>query len=187
MSIKGHRGPTAPFVFMTRLRRQGRRHSPKRVARIMAERGRGRRVGARNGGEANGRAASGPDLVGRDFTADASNQRRVADISRVRLCRREALPGRDPRPYDRGRGPLDGATRRTTSGLVVNALFMALVRSTRSGTSSSRRPWRLGRARRSVDRRGGDPVVGADRGVRGQRRDQTNMGNGETRGPSHPR
>ena len=58
------------------------------------------------------------------------------------------------------------------------AVVMALVRSTRPATSSSRR---------SVDRSGGDPVVGTGRGVRGQRRDQTNMGNGETRGPSHPR
>ena len=75
--------------------------APSPVARIMAEPGRGRRVGARNGGEANGRGASGPDLVGRDFTADASNQRRVTDISGFGCVDAKPYPGRDPRPHDR--------------------------------------------------------------------------------------
>ena len=90
----------------------------------MAEPGRGRLMGARNGGEANGRGASGPGLVGRDFTADASNQRRVTDICGFGCVDAKPSPGRDPDPYDRAiAGVVDGTTRRTTSGLVVNPLW----------------------------------------------------------------
>ena len=95
---------------------------------------------ARNGGEANGRGAPGPDLVGRDFTADASNQRRVTGISRVRLRRREALPGRDPRPYDRAIAGRSTGQRPNLRSRRQRRCGHGLGQVNPAGTSSSRRP-----------------------------------------------
>ncbi len=101
----------------------------KRVARIMAERGlvgvHGRKKWRR--GKRSASSAPGPDLIGRDFTAKASNRRWVADITEFKC--------RDGRPHlagildlhDRGRAGWSMATR-ATADLVVNALVMALTR-----------------------------------------------------------
>ena len=105
-----HRGPTAPPRVHGRLRRQGRRHSPKPGGSNHGRTRPGSARGRKKRREANGRGAPGPDLVGRDFTADASNQRRVTDICEfgcvdAKLYRAGILTLRPRR-----RGPLDGAT-----------------------------------------------------------------------------
>lgn len=100
----------------------------KRVARIMTECGlvgcHGRKKW-RNGNK--NRSAPGPDLIERDFTAVASDQRWVADITEF-ACR-------DGKLYlagildlhDRGLPGWSMSTR-ATADIVVNALVMALAR-----------------------------------------------------------
>ena len=65
------------------LQHRNRRVGRKRVARIMAECGlvgsHGRKKWRR--GKKTSASAPAPDLIGRDFTAEASNQRWVADIT----------------------------------------------------------------------------------------------------------
>jgi transposase InsO family protein len=106
------------------LANRGRRHSRKRVARIMAECGlvgvHGRKKWRR--GKAN--PAPAPDLLQRDFTAEASNQRWVADITEFRCW--------DGKLYLAGIFDLHdhaivgwSMAQRQTTDLVVNALVMA--------------------------------------------------------------
>ncbi len=110
------------------LHHRGRRVAGKRVARVMAECGlvgvhgrkkwrRGRKAGV----------APGPDLIGRDFTAAASNQRWVADITEFK-CRDGKLHLAGILDlHDRGLAGWSMATR-ATADIVVNALVMALAR-----------------------------------------------------------
>lgn len=109
------------------LHNRGRHHSRKRVARIMAECGlvgvHGRKRWRR------GRRDTAPagDLLQRDFTAERSNQRWVADISEFRC--------RDGKLYLAGIKDLHDQSlvgwsmgERQTTDLVVGALVMALGR-----------------------------------------------------------
>lgn len=79
----GHRGAYGSPRVAVELRRRGRRVNRKRVERIMRERGiigitrRRRRSLTRQ----DATAAPAPDLIGRDFTADAPGQRLVGDIT----------------------------------------------------------------------------------------------------------
>ncbi|MEZ5166529.1 MAG: IS3 family transposase [Acidimicrobiales bacterium] len=102
--------------------------SAKRVARIMAECGfvgvhgpkkwrRGNRAGS----------APGPDLIGRDFTAEASNQRWVADITEFGCRDGKLYLAGVLDLHDRGLAGWSMATR-ATADIVVNALVMALAR-----------------------------------------------------------
>jgi transposase InsO family protein len=109
------------------LHNRGRHHGTKRVARIMAECGlvgvHGRRKWCR--GKAN--PAPGPDLLKRDFTAERSDQRWVADITEFRCW--------DGKLYLAGIVDLHDHSivgwsmgQRQTTDLVVSALVMALGR-----------------------------------------------------------
>lgn len=109
------------------LRHRGRSHSRKRVARIMAECG---LVGAHSRRKwRRGRpdTAPAPDLLERDFTAERSDQRWVADITEFR-CRDGKLYLAGIKDlHDRGLAGWSMGERQTTD-LVVNALVMALAR-----------------------------------------------------------
>ncbi|MFG3578672.1 IS3 family transposase [Micromonospora chersina] len=78
-----HRGSYGSPRLTDELRRLGRRINRKRVERIMRQRGivgiAGRR--RRPLTMPDGAAAPAPDLVGRDFTAQAPGQRLVGDIT----------------------------------------------------------------------------------------------------------
>jgi transposase InsO family protein len=114
------------------LRHRGRRHSRKRVARLMAQCG---LVGAHSRrkwrrGRAN--TAPAPDLLQRDFTAERSDQRWVADISEF-ACR-------DGKLFLAGIKDLHDQSlvgwsmgERQTTDLVVSALVMALARRSPNG------------------------------------------------------
>jgi transposase InsO family protein len=106
------------------LHNRGRHHSTKRVARIMAECGfvgvHGRRKWRRGKPD----TAPAPDLLQRDFTAERSNQRWVADISEFR-CRDGKLSLAGIKDlHDQGLAGWSMGQRQTTD-LVVNALVMA--------------------------------------------------------------
>jgi transposase InsO family protein len=78
-----HRGAYGRPRVTVELRRRGRRINHKRVERIMRERGivgltRRRRRSLTRQDQA---AAPAPDLIGRDFTADAPGERLVGDIT----------------------------------------------------------------------------------------------------------
>lgn len=109
------------------LRHRGRHHSRKRVARIMAECG---LVGAHSRrkwrrGKAN--TAPAPDLLERDFTAERSDLRWVADITEFH-CRDGKLYLAGIKDlHDQGLAGWSMGERQTTD-LVVNALVMALTR-----------------------------------------------------------
>ena len=109
------------------LRHRGRSHSRKRVARIMAECG---LVGAHSRRKwRRGRpdTAPAPDLLERDFTAERSDQRWVADITEFK-CRDGKLYLAGIKDlHDRGLAGWSMGERQTTD-LVVNALVMALAR-----------------------------------------------------------
>jgi putative transposase len=109
------------------LHNAGRHHGHKRVARIMAECGlvgvHGRRKWRR------GRRDNAPagDLLERDFTAERSNQRWVADITEFG-CRDGKLYLAGIKDlHDQGLAGWSMGERQTTD-LVVNALVMALAR-----------------------------------------------------------
>ena len=109
------------------LRNQGRRHSRKRVARIMSECG---LVGAHSRrkwrrGKAN--TAPAPDLLERDFTAERSDQRWVADITEFACCDGKLFLAGIKDLHDQGLAGWSMGERQTTD-LVVNALVMALAR-----------------------------------------------------------
>jgi putative transposase len=114
------------------LRRRGLRLGTKRVARIMASCG---LVGAhsrRKWRQGRANTAFAPDLIGRAFTAERSNQRWVADITEF-ACRdgRLYLAGIKDL-HDQGFAGWSMGDRRPTD-LVVNALVMALARRTPDG------------------------------------------------------
>ena len=116
-----------PRVF-GQLQHRGRRVSGKRVARIMVKCGlvgvHGRKKW-RHGRKAG--AAPGPDVIGRNSTAEASNQRWVADITEFK-CRDGKLHLAGILDlHDRGLAGWSMATR-ATADIVVNALVMALAR-----------------------------------------------------------
>ncbi len=110
------------------LQHRDRRVGRKRVARIMAECGlvgvhgrkkwrRGRKPGT----------APGPDLIGRDFTADASNQRWLADITEFKCRDGKLFLAGILDLHDRGLAGWS-MSNRATADIVVNALVMALAR-----------------------------------------------------------
>ena len=109
------------------LRRAGVRVGEKRVARIMAELG---VIGAhsrkkwRRGGA--GTAPAG-DLLERDFTAEASDLRWVADITEFACVDGKLFLAGIMDLHDRGIAGWSMGERQTTD-LVVNALVMALAR-----------------------------------------------------------
>lgn len=114
------------------LRHHGARHGTKRVARIMAECG---LVGAHSRrrwrrGKAN--TAPAGDLVERDFTAERSDERWVADITEF-ACRDGKLFLAGIKDlHDRGLAGWSMGERQTTD-LVVGTLVMALARRSPDG------------------------------------------------------
>jgi len=109
------------------LRHRGWRVGRKRVARIMVECGlvgvHGRRKWRR--GKAN--TAPAPDLLGRDFTAEASDQRWVADITEFACWDGKLFLAGIKDLCDQSIVGWSMGTRQTTD-LVVNALVMGLGR-----------------------------------------------------------
>jgi transposase InsO family protein len=111
------------------LRHRGRRVSRKRVARIMADCGlvgvHGRRRWRR--GKAMVGTAPAPDLLGRDFTAQASDHKWVADITEFACWDGKLFLAGIKDLHDQSIVGWSMGTRQTTD-LVVNALVMALGR-----------------------------------------------------------
>jgi transposase InsO family protein len=109
------------------LRHAGRRVGRKRVARLMTECGlvgvHGRRKWRR--GKAN--TAPAPDLLGRDFTAETSDRRWVADITEFACWDGTLFLAGIKDLCDQSIVGWSMGTRQTTD-LVVNALVMALGR-----------------------------------------------------------
>lgn len=93
------RGPYGVPRIRGQLRRAGHHASRHCVARLMDNDGlvgaHGRHKWRRGRHPA---MVPAPDLLQRDFTAERSDQRWVADISEVWLLRRQAVPRRHPRP-----------------------------------------------------------------------------------------
>ena len=109
------------------LRRAGRQHGRKRVARVMAECG---FVGAhsrRRWRQGRANTAPAPDLLNRDFTAEASNQRWVADITEFKCIDGKLYLAGIKDLHDQGLAGWSMGNRRPAD-LVVNALIMALAR-----------------------------------------------------------
>lgn len=116
----------APRVY-GQLRHRGRRVGRKRVARLMAGAGLVGCHGRRKWRRGKPDTAPAPDLLRRDFTAAASNQRWVADITEFGC--------RDGKLFLAGIKDLHDQAivgwsmgQRQTTDLVVNALVMALGR-----------------------------------------------------------
>ena len=109
------------------LRRNGTRVGEKRVARIMVELGiagvHGRRKWRRGGRD----TAPAGDLLERDFTAEASDQRWVADICEFKCADGKLFLAGIMDLCDRGLAGWSMGERQTTD-LVINALVMALAR-----------------------------------------------------------
>ena len=108
------------------LRRRGIRVSEKRVARLMAECG---LVGAHSRKKWRRGANTAPagDLLNRDFTAEASDLRWVADITEFACLDGKLFLAGIMDLHDRGIAGWSMGERQTTD-LVVNALVMALAR-----------------------------------------------------------
>ena len=109
------------------LRRRGIRVGEKRVARIMAELG---LVGAHSRRKwRRGRpdTAPAPDLLERDFTAERSDLRWVADITEFACCDGKLYLAGIKDLHDQGLAGWSMGERQTTD-LVVGALVMALAR-----------------------------------------------------------
>ena len=108
------------------LRRRGIRVSEKRVARIMAELG---LIGAhgRKKWRRGANTAPAGDLLNRDFTAEASDLRWVADITEFKCVDGKLFLAGIMDLHDRGIAGWSMGERPTTD-LVVNALVMALAR-----------------------------------------------------------
>jgi len=117
----------APRV-LGQLQHKGIRVSRKRVARIMAECGlvgcHGRKKWRRGKKSS---SAPGPDLIERDFTAEASNERWVADITEFNCRDGKLYLAGILDLHDRGMPGWSMSTRQTAD-IVVNALVMALAR-----------------------------------------------------------
>ena len=116
----------APRV-LGQLRHAGRRHGRKRVARIMAECGlvgsHGRRKWRR--GKAN--TAPAPDLLERNFTAERSDLRWVADVTEFACWDGKLFLAGIKDLHDQGLAGWSMGQRNDTD-LIVNALVMALGR-----------------------------------------------------------
>jgi putative transposase len=109
------------------LHNRGRHHSRKRVARIMAECGLVGVHGRKKWRRGKRDTAPAGDLLQRDFSAERSNQRWVADISEFR-CRDGKLYLAGIKDlHDQGLAGWSMGERQVTD-LVVNALVMALGR-----------------------------------------------------------
>ncbi len=110
------------------LQHRNRRVGRKRVARIMAECGlvgvHGRKKWRRGNKSS---TAPAPDLIGRDFTAAASNQRWVADITEFKCRDGKLFLAGILDLHDRGLAGWSMSNRQTAD-IVVNALVMALAR-----------------------------------------------------------
>jgi putative transposase len=109
------------------LRHRGRRHSRKRVARIMAECGWVGAHGRRKWRRGRPDTAPAPDLLDRDFSASRSNQRWVADITEFHCRDGKLFLAGIKDLHDQGLAGWSMGERQTTD-LVVNALVMALAR-----------------------------------------------------------
>jgi len=109
------------------LRNRGRRHGRKRVARIMAECGLVGVHGRRKWRRGKRDTAPAGDLLERDFTAQRSNQRWVADITEFHCYDGKLYLAGIKDLCDQGLAGWSMAERQTTD-LVVNALVMALAR-----------------------------------------------------------
>ena len=100
----------------------------KRVARIMAECGlvgaHGRKKWRRGNKNT---SAPGPDLIGRDFNAKASNQKWVADVTEFKCRDGKLFLSGILDLHDRGIAGWSMSNRQTAD-IVVNALVMALAR-----------------------------------------------------------
>lgn len=109
------------------LHHHGRHHGRKRVARIMAECGLVGVHGRKRWRRGRRGTAPAPDRLARDFTAERSNQRWVADITEFH-CRDGKLYLAGIKDlHDQGLAGWSMGERQTTD-LVVNALVMALAR-----------------------------------------------------------
>ena len=109
------------------LHNKGRHHGRKRVARIMAECGLVGVHGRKKWRRGKRDTAPAADLLNRDFTAERSNQRWVADITEF-ACRDGKLFLAGIKDlHDQGLAGWSMGERQTTD-LVVNALVMALAR-----------------------------------------------------------
>ena len=109
------------------LRRRGIRVGRKRVARIWPSAASSARTAARSGAAAAASTAPAPDLIGRDFTAERSDHRWVADITEFKCCDGKLFLAGIMDLHDRGFAGWSMGERQTTD-LVVNALVMALAR-----------------------------------------------------------
>ena len=108
------------------LRRRGTRIGEKRVARLMAELG---LIGAHSRKKWRRGAGTAPasDLIERDFTAEASDLRWVADITEFACIDGKLFLAGIVDLHDRSMAGWSMGQRQTTD-LVVNALVMALAR-----------------------------------------------------------
>lgn len=109
------------------LRRNNIRVSKKRVARVMAELG---LIGAhsrKRWRRGRSETAPAPDLLERDFTAEASDERWVADITEFACADGKLFLAGIVDLHDKAMAGWSMGERQTTD-LVVNALVMALAR-----------------------------------------------------------
>ncbi len=117
----------APRV-LGQLQHRNRRVGGKRVARIMSECGlvgvHGRKKWRRGKRSS---TAPAPDLIGRDFTAAASNERWVADITELKCRDGKLFLAGILDLHDRSLAGWSMSNRQTAD-IVVNALVMALAR-----------------------------------------------------------
>lgn len=109
------------------LRNRGRRHGRKRIARIMAECGLVGVHGRKKWRRGKRDTAPAGDLLERDFTAERSNQRWVADITEFHCVDGKLYLAGIKDLCDQGLAGWSMGERQTTD-LVVSALVMALAR-----------------------------------------------------------
>jgi len=109
------------------LRHRGWRVGRKRVARLMAARDLVGVCGRRKWRRGRPNTAPAPDLLGRGFTAEASDQRWVADITESACWDGKLFLAGIKDLHDQSIAGWSMGTRQTTD-LVVNALVMALGR-----------------------------------------------------------
>ena len=118
----------SPRVWLE-LRRRGVRVGRKRVERIMRVNGRKGaylRKGWKHGStRQNPRHTAAPDLLGRDFTAAAPNQKWVADLTRILTVRGGVVAGQRARCVLQ-QGRRLGLGPRATTELVISALDYAI-------------------------------------------------------------
>jgi len=110
----------------------GRHHGTKRIARLMAECGLVGVHGRKKWRRGTRPAAPAGDLLNRDFTAERSDERWVADISEFACRDGKLFLAGNKDLHDRGLAGWSMGERQTTD-LVVNALVMALGRRSPDG------------------------------------------------------